>query len=439
MQVIKDAKLYVNRIKGQDFGFYAAAAYLTFEFLRPHVIYPFFDVIPWARISILLGFFYVLLKGNLRIQTIHVLLLAFLGSVYISSVLSYVPNTSFNMIDTMISWVVVVMFFSNAIRTLEQYKLLIILFFLYIFKISFFGARTWAGRGFAFTDWGISGPQGFFQNSGELSLLMVVFAAMSFGYIIGHKDKGLSKLYYLVPITAAMTVLGASSRGSQLALALMVILYAVRMGKLSLKNVALVAVVGWIGFTLLPDEQKERFSTMGEDGTSESRLVYWEKGLEMMSNNPWFGIGHYAFPSYFEDRYAHSVEFEQFTYRREVAHNTFIQVGSEQGYVGLSIYLLLVWMCFRLTKKTRQLIKGKEGNEHFSWIPNYTIGVDMAMVGYLIGSFFMSVAFYPYLYVFLMFNQALYNTTKKRLAQTEGQPSTARAYDGKLQGTGQAS
>lgn len=411
MQIARDLKSFIDGFKVQDFGFYMATLYLTFEYFRPHAIYPSLDIIPWTKISILLGLFYVLIKGNIRIQITHFFLILFLIVAYISCFLSYDRDSSLKMINVLVSWVVVVIFFSNSVKNLFQYKLLIIILFIFFFKLSLFGAKTWALRGFSFTGWGIAGPSGFFQNSGELSLLMVIFFALSYGFISGHKNA--SKLYYLAPITAAMTVLAASSRGSQLALAAVVVLLLIRIGKLRLKTIAIILFIAWTGITLLPDEQKTRFSTMGDDGTSESRLVYWKKGREMMEDYPWFGVGYYAFTSYFSDNYAPFIEFENFSYRKEVAHNSYIQVGSEMGFTGLSIYLVLLFLCFRLNNKTKLLAYSNKDNKTLSWIPRYCIGSNMALLGYLIGSTFMSVAFYPYIYLFLMLNQSLYNVTKR--------------------------
>jgi putative inorganic carbon (hco3(-)) transporter len=426
VRLIDDAKLYVRKFKKQDFAFYTAAAYLMFEYLRPHVIYSVIDVLPWARLTILIGLFWVLITARIKIQGMHLVLFLFLVAAYVSSVLSYDATASFNRIDYILSWFIIVVFFTACVKNVEQYKLLIILFFLFLFKISLFGARSWAMRGFSFTDWGIQGPQGYFQNSGELSLLMAIFAIMSFTLIYGHKNA--HKFYYIVPITAAMTVLAASSRGGQLALAVGLVLLAVAIGKLRVKNIIFFALLGAVGYILLPDEQKERFSTMGEDGTSESRLVYWEKGIEMMNNNKLIGVGYYAFPSYFEDNYAPFVEFENFRYRREVAHNSYIQLGSEMGYTGLFLYLLLLWICFRLSSKTKKLLKGKDTGEHLGWVPIYCTGMNISLVVYLVGSTFMSVAFFPYLYLFLMLNQVLYNTTKSEAKNLSPAKSPDRTF-----------
>jgi putative inorganic carbon (hco3(-)) transporter len=401
MTIFKDFKSFVRDCWSQDLAFYCAAAYLVFEYLRPHTIFPALDFLPWAQLSLMIGLAALIQTKSLKFQSSHFYLLLFVIVCLFSIFLSEYPEASYKAIEVPISWFVVVWVFTNSIRTEKQFKLILVLFFLIIFKMSLFGAKTWVLRGFAFTNWGIAGPRGWFENSGELALIMVIFTCLSYGYVSLHKN--ISRLYYLAPITGAMTILAASSRGSQLALAVVLVIAALTVWKINFKNIIFLGVLVWLGYTVLPEEQKARFETMGSDGTSESRLMYWEKGLEMLDDHPVIGIGLNAFPDYFEDYYLRYVNFENFSYRREVAHNTFIQVSSEMGYLGFFSYCLLIVFVYRASRRIRKSVPKED------WRYGYTRFVDLALVGYLIGSFFMSVAMYPYIYLFLSLQQPLMN------------------------------
>src|SRR5690606_21965812 len=89
-------------------------------------------------------------------------------------------------------------------------------------KIALGTAKSWAGRGFSFADWGLMGPIGYFQNSGELAILMLMLFPLAFYLYQSVKNKIvwwerlLLILFWVCPI---LTVLGASSRGAQVALA----------------------------------------------------------------------------------------------------------------------------------------------------------------------------------------------------------------------------
>lgn len=411
MYLIADLRTFIEQFKKQDLAFYCGVGYLIFEYFRPHTIFPWLNIIPWAQTFLLIGLAALLIKKQLHFQFTHLLLVLFTIAIYLSCVTSTFPEISFKSLNVPISWIFTVLVLSNSIRTIQHFKLILILFCLIIFKMSLFGAKTWALRGFAFTSWGIAGPSGWFENSGELALILVIFFCFSLGYLLSQNIR--KKIYFLAPITAAMTIIAASSRGSQLALVVVLILAAVFLWKVTFKNLLILAIFCWLAYLFFPPEMKARFETMGNDSTSESRLMYWEKGIDMLNNNKLFGIGYNVFPEYFERYYASTVVFDKFSYHREVAHNTFVQAGSELGYLGLFIYILMLWQCYRLTREVRVVCK-KNGEE--GWAISYSYYVDLALIGYLIGSFFMSVLFYPYVYLFLSLNQGLLNAVKAKIA-----------------------
>ena len=398
-------KLYVD-CAAQDFAFYMAACYLVFSYLRPQAIYPLLDIIPWTQLTIVAGLMYLIAKRRLRIQSVHTLLLVFCLVIVVSCYKSQYPDLSFSKLDIPFILLAEILFFTNCISNVRQFKLITIVFFLILFKMAFFGARTWVSRGFGFTDWGIAGPAGFFANSGEFSLLMAMIAVMSLAFFSGRKLS--NKLYYCLPLFAVMSVLAASSRGGQLALLTGVLFLGFGIGKLKIKNILWLLMFGYIAIAVLPDKQKDRFASMGSDNTSTSRLLYWEKGLDMLNRYPVFGVGFYTFPAYFSDHYSYLKEEDSYIGKRaEVAHNSFIEVGSGLGYTGLACYVFMLLMCHSQNRSVRKIMIGR-GGEH-QWLYRYSIGLDAALVVYVVGSCFMSVAFYPYLYLLMMFSQVNLN------------------------------
>lgn len=412
--LIKDIKKFYRDCMDQDFGFYMVVAYLVFSNLRPQAIYPALDILPWTQLCIVAGLVYSGMQKQLRFQRSHFAILMFFLATLVSSFFSQYQGYSLERLDFVYIWLVEALFFTSCIKNIKQFRLATIVFFILLFKISLFGARTWVERGFGFRDYGIAGPHGFYENSGELSLLMVMLAVMSIAFLAGQKEA--RKTYYVLPLTAIMTVLAASSRGGQLALVVGLIVMSVYSGKLKLKNLLIMIVAGWLIYTVIPDEQKERFREAGEDNTSQSRLLYWEKGLEMLEEYPLLGVGHAAFPLYFEDHYSDLLpEDAAYSARREVAHNTLVQVASSMGYIGLVMFLWMYWVVFSLNRQTRKLIKMHKDILSVGWIRHYSKGLDVAMVTFFVGSFFMSVAYYPYIYFMLMFSQAMKNSVEKEI------------------------
>lgn len=396
--LISDLKSYFNDLKKQDLPFYFACGYIVFSYLRPQAIYPVIDILPWTQLCIVLGLTTSVINRQFRFGSANVLMLFFFFAVHLSIFFSLYPEISKAKSDVVLIWLVEVLFFVNCIKNSQQLKLVLILFFLVIFKMSFFGARTWVSRGFGFTKWGIAGPTGFFANSGEFSLLMAMVAVLSIGFLVGfNKHKS---LYVLLPITAIMTVMGASSRGSQLAIVVGLFYLAVAYRKISVKYFLVFFILGFLGYNLLPDEQLERFRSMGSDNTSQSRLEYWEAGLDMMKEYPWLGIGYYSFPEHYYRNYKIVDPNSYLSQRKEVAHNSYIEIGSTMGVIGLMSYLSLLGAVYLSSKSIRKKAKRMDNKP---WQTHLAIGLQASLLVYMVGSTFMSVAFYPFIYLLLMF------------------------------------
>lgn len=387
------------------------AGYIIFSYLRPHVIFPMLDILPWTQICIILGLLSAAMKRKLKFQYAHFTVLMFAIACSLSAYFSDYPRVAYRNWDIPYIWFLEVLFFTSCITSLNKFRLITILFFLVLFKISFFGARTWATRGFGFADYGISGPSGYFYNSGELSLLMAMLAIMSLSILF--KNNLMNRVYYLMPITAVMTVLAASSRGSQLALLVGSIIFFTLKGKFKLKYVFGAVLFFSLAFMLLPEKQKERFSSSGEDSTSQSRLLYWSKGLDMFKHHPIVGVGYNSFPIYFHDHYADEIPDDvAWGKRREVAHNTFIQVSSQMGMLGFLTYISVCLVVFRLNRSTRKIMNEGSITPEYRWVYQYSIGLDIAQIVFFVGAFFMSVAFYPYNYFMIMYALSMNNIIK---------------------------
>ena len=417
-KVIGDIKQYLAACKSENFAFYMISGYLIFSYLRPHVIYPQINFFPWTQAFIIAGLIYAIVNRLIRFQITHFSVLLFALSCVLSTITSFDPAMSAGKLSTIFIWFLEVLFFTTCVTTEKQFRLSLILFFVVFFKISLFGAKTWVLRGFAFKDYGIAGPNGFFENSGELSLVMAMLVILSLSFLSAHKKP--SKIYHLLPITAIMTVLAASSRGCQLALVCGLILYFLIKGKFSIKYIIAGVLIAYIGYQLLPEGQKHRFSSAGEDSTSVSRLTYWKAGLMMLQEHPLVGIGYRGFPDYFHTRYHYMIpEGQTWGTRKEVAHNTLIEVSSEMGIIGFITYMFMYLLVFRLNASSRKMIRAKNIDTKENWLYQFSIGLDIAQVTFLIGAFFMSVALYPYTYFMLMFSGVLNNLARKQYLAKE--------------------
>lgn len=389
--------------KGQHFSFIMICCYLFFEYARPQAIFPFIDFLPWAQLFLIGSLAGAVVDRSVKwvSSPINVFMILFAIIILISSLNAVYPKISQDHYIDFYSWFVVYFLIINIVNTKQRFYVFLLIFMLCAAKISISLSQTWAFRGFSFTSWGLKGPRGYFQNSGELSILMLTLFPVAYHLYQLLKDK-VSKVekYILILfwVTPILVVLGASSRGSQLALAiqLMVIF---RKHIFKIKPLITVVVLCTLLYHLLPEEQKQRFEEAGTDKTSQQRLLYFENGWKMMQKYPGLGVGYFNFPKYFENYYPEDMLYD----KAELPHNIFIQVGTDTGFTGLFIFLFLLLLPFWLSRR-KKLDPDKDKFMHIT-----ITGVLQGLLGFIIAGQFVTVTYYPFLWISLAFVVAGHN------------------------------
>jgi putative inorganic carbon (HCO3(-)) transporter len=400
----------VAAFRRENWGFWMISMYLFVEYVRPQSIITGLDFLPWAQVFI--GLSLVAALQNLSNRTrdaTNAWMVLFMLTILLSSASGYWPDYSYTELENSYKWVIIYFLIINLVRTETQLFIFILIFLIASFKISASLAIRWAGRGFAFTDWGLKGPPGFFENSGELAIQMVVFwpIAMVYARNLAPSTKSFVRgMMYLMPITAGMTVLGASSRGGQLALAIQL---AARYWRnlFKLRVLATVAVIGVSFVALLPDEQKARFEEIGDDRTSQQRLLYWQRGYEMFTEHPLLGVGYFNFAPYFNRHYPQDALYG----KAQLPHNIFVQVASELGALGLSCYLALIYSAFSATRASKRALTLPTGRDRF--FKDLADALNVSFIGFLVAGQFVSVVYYPFMWIHLALVVCLRNITAK--------------------------
>jgi O-antigen ligase len=394
-----------NYFRSESFAFWMICAYLFLEYVRPQSIYPFIDFLPWTKLVVCGAILGCFSDRTVRwvSSSINFLLIFFLILIVLSSFFAYFPEISYQNLEKYYLWVVIYFLVINIVNTKRRFYIFIGIFLLASFKLSLSLSLIWARRGFSFTDWGLMGPPGFFQNSGELSIQMLVYWPIAYAFVQSIKPNISRKLYLLamlMPITGIMVILGASSRGAQLALIVQIVImnYKYIFRFKALLSLIVVLSVSW---TFLPDAQKYRFETMGQDGTSRQRMLYWENGIEMIRDHPVLGVGYFNFAPYYEKYYLDDVILG----RAELPHNIFIQVGTDTGLLGLAVFVFILIQAWRLGKKFSQVLCNDD---------KHLIGkcANVSLIGFIVAGQFVTVTYYPYLWIHLALIVALTNAFK---------------------------
>lgn len=203
---------------------------------------------------------------------------------------------------------------------------------------------------------------GIFSDPNDLALTFVIAIGILLPFVFGKSNLftwGLASvllgfLLYGIYIT--------NSRGGLLALMATVYFFMVRKtGKLfwgGIIGAGLAAIV-----LILGPSRAGNITTA--EASAYSRVELWYQGLEMLKSNPVFGVG-----------------FDMFTdYLPKTAHNSFVLAAAELGFVGLFMWMGLLYVSYNGLSK----IQEKSQN-----LQKYALGLQSGLVGFCAAAFFLS-------------------------------------------------
>jgi O-antigen ligase len=156
------------------------------------------------------------------------------------------------------------------------------------------------------------------------------------------------------------------------------------------------------------------------------RLKIWKRGLGYMMDHPVLGVGGQNF-GVAEGTISPLARLQE---RNQgvlwgTAHNTFMQVGAELGVPGLLLFIgLIVTALKSLRRVTRVAARDGPLAADFARLAQ---ALTAALIGFVTGSFFLSLAYGDMLYTLVAFSLALAKTARHAEAWREPLPRRAAA------------
>jgi probable O-glycosylation ligase (exosortase A-associated) len=317
-----------------------------------------------------------------------------------------------------LKWIIIYFLIINLVDTLPKWRWFMWSLLLLNFKLSQFQIRQFmAGYEMAsspgrFITEGVgAGSSGFFGNAGDFGVAMCVVAPLAFYLVRAVKSKGLKAGGIVFFSAFVYSILRCGSRGAALALFVMALFFWLRTPKKLQSGVVILLFM--IGFwASAPEAWKERFVSAAEyqqDVTASQRLRLWGAGLRMSADSPLLGVGINNFGTNYASRY-HAPDEGGIAW---APHNIFVQAVSELGVLGLFSLLTAMFLVFQRNRLTRRL--SSENNLKDAWIPHFANALDLSLMGYIVSGFFLTVLYYPHLYVIMTLSISLNQIARKQV------------------------
>jgi putative inorganic carbon (hco3(-)) transporter len=389
-------------------AFWILLLYIIFEYLRPQGMYTEIDVIPWGASILILGIIVTFFEGRLlSIKTNGDLLItSFFLVIILSSSFAISPEISFGKFKQVIVLLMIFYFMTAVVDTEERLYIFLLLFLIVNLKLSQFVFRNWFFRGFEYEKYGASAGIAWLENSGELAIQMCMTFAISFYFgVTIWKNVGWIKkiIIALTPVTFLGSVLACGSRGSFLAISVVLILiwFGSKKKVLSLSLVLAVFLISIIIMAHRDQRDFDRIINMGgkDDKTAINRLERWEKGIKLANMYPLLGVGYGNWAI---------ADKNIFGGEGELVHNIYIECMSELGYLGLSVFILLIVYTVKINFETMRI----SINKNRLFLYNTAKSLNLALVAYLVAGLFVTVLYYPYFWINLAMTVCTNNVAK---------------------------
>ena len=198
------------------------------------------------------------------------------------------------------------------------------------------------------------------------------------------------------------------SRGGFLGLVAAVGVISLFYGRL-LRSTLLVALVAIVALPLVPDRYWNEVRSIGDDTrrvgdvTLEMERIYtWRRGWDMFLDNPIIGVGAGNFPWKISSYEVSTKGIQQRGERRmiggRVAHSIYFTLLPELGLLGAVGYFACLGIAFR---RARTALKSTDQSDEGRSLRIVARFIGPAIVGYSVAGIFVSVLWYPPLWLFV--------------------------------------
>ncbi|MGA2960670.1 MAG: O-antigen ligase family protein [Candidatus Korobacteraceae bacterium] len=238
--------------------------------------------------------------------------------------------------------------------------------------------REWAGAlstyGFGYRPGSVAGDPNVFSAS-AVTVLPIMLA-------VGLGQHGWKRAFCLgCLLVTIVAILLASSRGAFIALVALLILQMrdVRhRGKFVVIALVIVAL-----FLISPVSPLDRLlhPTHSDTESSDARLQLWSIAVRIVADHPILGVGLWQFAPYMRKYMPPGVDLEF-----NVPHNTYLEVAVELGFVGLALFLAMLF--FTLLNLSRIRRAARKRGDTFMYSLSTAIG--NGLVGFMVAAFFVS-------------------------------------------------
>ncbi len=392
---------YWIRRRGHAVSFFLLFVFSIVLYLRPYELVPalasFTSMAFYAGMVMLIVYAATQLStdGNLTARPREVNLVLLLGvAALLSMPMAIDPAEAWQtfselLLKTILVFIVIV----NVVRTELRLNLLLLLVlgvsvYLSVNAISDYQQGVFQVGALETHDARITGSiKGLFENSNDLAMHLVTMIPIAVALGLMRASLIRKVIFFGVAGLMVGAVIVTFSRGGFLGLTAAVLMMVRRLGRKNRTATAAALVLGaLLFFALAPGAYSSRLSTIFDSSadlteSSTQRTQVLKRSVWVSLRYPLFGVG--------------IGNFHHKSIRELVTHNSYTQVSSEMGIAAMVIYIMFLIHPLRRLRLIENQSQPEPDQRSFYYL---AIGLQASLVGFMVSSFFGSVAYYWYVY-----------------------------------------
>ena len=383
---------------GHTLSYAGVFLFTTLVFFRPYEFSPslfWLSHVPfWVAVATLVCYVITQLglenKITARPREVNlVLLLALLGIITIPLALE--PGRAWNGFVEFLKVVLIFIVMINVVRTEKRLKRLWVLVLIATCILSINAVNDYRLGKLALQGLRIKGSiGGLFDNPNDLALHLVTMFPIALALSFTSRYVVVKIVYLITSLLIIGGIVVTFSRGGFLALiatASVLLWKLVRSSRWLIPPVAAVLLLSFLVFA--PGGYKERLSTTGDE-SSMARFDDLKRSLYVTSRHPILGVG--------MDNYI------LYSNVNKSTHNAYTQVASEMGIAAAVLYILFILTPFKGLRSIQRKSFEVRPARAFYYA---SIALQASLVGYMVASFFASVAYLWYIYYLVAYAVSL--------------------------------
>lgn len=387
----------VTKLKnGHSFSYLALFVFTLVLYARPSEFYPSPVT---ASIALVIGIatlvFFVptqfALEGNVSatLPEVKILLLFAMLAVVNMPLAMSPPDAAQVFTTTFIRCVVMFIVMVNVVRTPARLMGLLFLGVAAAIWLSFAAIQDYRSGLLTVEGYRAAGRgTGIFGNTNDMALHLVTMFPIVAAAVFGSRNKFMKIGSAACALLLATGIVLSYSRGAFLGLIVILIFFALKLGNQNRVGIVVGLITVTFAFLLFaPGGYGTRLlsifvPSLDPVQSADARRGELFRSLYVAIRHPFLGVGMGNYQS-------------QMSLKGLVTHNSYTQIASEMGMFALGCYVAFMVVPLRTVA---QIVRDTSSERRSSRFFYLALGVEGALIGYMVSSFFLSVPYNWYVY-----------------------------------------